>query len=135
MHPRVIGRATRALIALALAVGFSVAGGAAAVPARAASVPSFLGEWGSEGTGDGQFSEPLADAVSPSGIVYVADADNSRVQEFTTTGAYLGQWGTRGVTPGRFLFPSGIAIGQDENVYVADNEADRVQRRIDPELG
>jgi DNA-binding beta-propeller fold protein YncE len=39
--------------------------------------------WGSEGSGDGQFSMPESIDVDPSGLVYVADTSNNNVQAFT----------------------------------------------------
>ena len=41
----------------------------------------FLQNWGTEGTGDGQFRFPRGIAVDPSGNVYVGDQDNHRVQD------------------------------------------------------
>nr|NIT36459.1 6-bladed beta-propeller [candidate division Zixibacteria bacterium] len=44
---------------------------------------SFLGKWGSEGTGNGQFSYPRGIAVTPDGAYfYVADCSNHRIQYF-----------------------------------------------------
>jgi DNA-binding beta-propeller fold protein YncE len=43
---------------------------------------SFLGKWGSQGTGDGQFDLPAGVAVDGSGNVFVADSDNHRIQKF-----------------------------------------------------
>ena len=45
----------------------------------------FLGKWGSEGSGDGQFYIPNGVAVAPNGRVYVADSGNNRIQAFGTT--------------------------------------------------
>ena len=63
---------------------------------------SYLGQWGSHGSGNGQFDYPYGVAVAPGGDVYVADSDNNRVQYFTASGSYLGQWGTYGSGNGQF---------------------------------
>ncbi len=42
----------------------------------------FLGNWGSQGKGDGQFLSPGGIAVDAQGNVYVADSGNRRVQKF-----------------------------------------------------
>jgi len=42
----------------------------------------FLGEFGSEGTGPGQFLYPAGIAVTENGLLYLADAGNRRMQVF-----------------------------------------------------
>ena len=49
-------------------------------------------EWGNPGTGPGEFRLPHAIVIDSSGIVYVADRENGRIQRFTLDGAYLGEW-------------------------------------------
>ena len=46
-------------------------------------------QWGSEGSGDGQFYSPNGIAVDSSGNVYVADTENQRIQKFTTDGEFI----------------------------------------------
>ena len=47
------------------------------------STGSYLGVWGSYGSGNGQFNDPADVAESPSGgRVYVTDRSNNRVQYF-----------------------------------------------------
>ncbi|MBX7159997.1 MAG: NHL repeat-containing protein, partial [Acidimicrobiia bacterium] len=54
-----------------------------------------LGEFGSPGTADGQFLSPRDAAVDPSGNIYVGDAENNRIQKFTSAGVW--QWTVGGV--------------------------------------
>ena len=49
---------------------------------------TFLNTWGSEGTGDGEFDDPLGIALSDTGQVYVADGENHRIQHFDADGNY-----------------------------------------------
>lgn len=78
----------------------------AASSASAAYVHSFAGEFGSLGSGDGQFnlgpdSDPdSGDAVGgaiaidqASGGVYVADTANNRIEKFDAAGHFLAAWG------------------------------------------
>lgn len=51
-----------------------------------------LNEWGSAGTGPGQFRLPHSIAVDTSGVVFVADRENGRIQRFDLGGTYLGEW-------------------------------------------
>jgi len=53
---------------------------------------SFVTMWGSEGGGSGQFRSPSGLAFDSSGILYVADQYNQRIQKFTNRGQYVGEW-------------------------------------------
>ena len=55
-----------------------------------------LGEWGSAGTGPGEFDLPHGIALDPDGTVYVADRENLRIQRFDFEGRYLGEWNLNG---------------------------------------
>jgi DNA-binding beta-propeller fold protein YncE len=84
-------------------------------------------QWGSRGTGAGEFRYPAGLALSSYGMVYVADLDNNRVQAFDADGAYIGEWGTEGDHNGQFTHPLRVAVAPDEAIYVTDG-SDRVQR-------
>ena len=51
-------------------------------------------QWGSLGTGNGQFNDPYNLAVNNTDYVYVADTYNGRIQVFTPNGDYITQWNT-----------------------------------------
>ena len=53
-------------------------------------------EWGTTGSGDGEFQWPRGVAVDTDGSVYVTDDGNNRIQEFNSSGGFLGEWGTPG---------------------------------------
>ena len=49
-------------------------------------------QWGSRGTGPGEFGLPHNLAVDATGRVYVTDRDNQRVQVFSADGEFLSEW-------------------------------------------
>jgi len=55
-------------------------------------------EWGTAGTGPGQFEVPHSIQIDGAGIVYVADRENGRIQRFDLRGKYLGEWNKYGKT-------------------------------------
>ena len=59
-------------------------------------------QWGTVGTGDGNFTSPSGVAVDSTGDVYVADSGNSRIQKFTPTGTFITKWGSLGTGDGQF---------------------------------
>jgi DNA-binding beta-propeller fold protein YncE len=131
-----------------------VASLAAATPALAAPPAQF----GTEGSGAGQFVNPSGVAVDQeSGDVYVADRNNNRVDEFGPGGEFLLAWGwgvadgstealqtcttacfkgLEGPGAGEFASASaeGIAVDNDPtslsygDVYVVDAQNHRVQK-------
>lgn len=52
----------------------------------------YILEWGSRGTGPGEFGLPHGVGVDAQGRVYVVDRDNRRVQVFDADGGFLNQW-------------------------------------------
>jgi DNA-binding beta-propeller fold protein YncE len=96
---------------------------------HAESPPDFLLKWGSLGSGAGQFNLPRRLAVTSTGIVYVSDRNNSRIQKFTGSGVFLTTWGSPGTGAGQFDFPFGIAVDNNTGyVYVAERNNNRIQK-------
>jgi sugar lactone lactonase YvrE len=87
---------------------------------------SFITEWGSGGTGAGQFESPWG-AVVLNGVVYVTDTKRNNVQAFDTSGHYLGSWGSTGAGAFQFNQPSGITVDASGNIYVASANQGRIQ--------
>ncbi|HJT24605.1 MAG TPA: hypothetical protein VJ873_08505, partial [bacterium] len=89
--------------------------------------------FGSSGTGNGHFSNPIGLAVDTDGSVYVCDW-NYIVQKFqvqltgTPSATWLLQWGGTGSTNGKFNGCSAIAVDGSHNVYVDDTNNYRIQK-------
>jgi len=110
-------------------ITLAVIGFAVTLPASVgAQPPAYITQWGSQGSGDGQFSYPSGIATDAAGNVYVADSDNHRIQKFTGAGVYLTQWGSQGSGGGQFRGPTGVATDVAGDVYVADLQNHRIQK-------
>jgi len=75
----------------------------------------FLFQWGTKGSGPGEFNLPHGLAMDNTGRIYVADRSNKRVQVFDDTGHYIGEW--KGADLGR---PYAIAFTSTGAAFVAD---------------
>lgn len=109
----------RRIRVFAFALGFAVllAGQAVAGP------PPYRLQWGTQGSGDGQFLNPAGLAVDAAGNVYVADHGNSRVQKFASDGTFLLKFGM-----GELSSPIGVAIDPDGSIFVLEYWGHRVSR-------
>jgi DNA-binding beta-propeller fold protein YncE len=126
--PRLFGTLRGLAMAVALQLGMLAGLLAMATPLRADNPPTYLFQWGSPGSGNGQFSYPHGFAVDGSNDVYVADTFNYRVVKLTVGGSYLTQWGSPGSGNGQFDYPEGIAVDGSNDVYVADTYNFRIEK-------
>ncbi|HEV2961728.1 MAG TPA: 6-bladed beta-propeller, partial [Candidatus Angelobacter sp.] len=55
-------------------------------------------EWGSTGTGPGEFHLPHSIVADENGILYVADRENGRIEKFNLDGRFLGEFANLGRT-------------------------------------
>ncbi len=53
-------------------------------------------EWGTAGRGPGQFRLVHSIQIDASGVIYVSDRENGRVERFDLNGKYLGEWDNLG---------------------------------------
>lgn len=109
------------------AIAVCAAAAAVVLPAAVANAqPSgltYLSQFGTQGTGPGQFESPAAVAVNTvTGDVYVTDIVNDVVEVFSASGGYESEFGGPGVGNGQFNTPLGIAVDPTSgDVYVLDN--------------
>jgi DNA-binding beta-propeller fold protein YncE len=95
----------------------------------ASLTPTFSSNFGSSGTGNGQFNQPTGIAVDPvNGNLVVPDEGNNRVEIFNENGEYLSQFGSSGSGNGQFSQPRGAAIDSKGNIWVVDTGHNRVQK-------
>jgi DNA-binding beta-propeller fold protein YncE len=112
------------------------------------SLGTFLYQWGSHGTDEGQFNSISGLAIDAADDVYVSDRDNHRIQKFDNLGSFLFMWGwgvedgssafqtctsgcqegLAGSGDGQFDRAAGVAVDAAGNVYVVDQNNHRVQK-------
>ncbi|HEX9149679.1 MAG TPA: NHL repeat-containing protein, partial [Thermoanaerobaculia bacterium] len=83
-----------------------------------------VGEWGTSGSGPGQFVEPVGLAADAAGNVYVADTGNHRIQVFDGEGHFLREFAVFGWKD--FYTEPYIAIGPADSVLATDSTEGRV---------
>jgi streptogramin lyase len=90
-------------------------------------------QWGSPGTGPGQFQQPHGVAVDDRGVIYVADRNNARLQRFDLNGNYVGKWNHLGKVTAVGFRDGALWMGtQFRN---EPNEADGWHMKIDRKTG
>ena len=84
-------------------------------------------EWGTKGSGDGQFNQPSGLLIQDQ-LIYLVDSRNNRIQMYSLEGEFQGQWGSGGDGEGEFNLPWGISDDSEGNIYIADWRNDRIQK-------
>jgi hypothetical protein len=88
---------------------------------------NYLMEWGSYGTGSGQFDGVRELGTDGRGYIYVSDGNN-RIQKFTNDGSYVSEWGTSGAADGQFGAIGEMAIDTGGNFYITDSMRNTIQK-------
>jgi sugar lactone lactonase YvrE len=88
----------------------------------------FVQCWGSSGQDPGQFNRARALALSPDGLLYVADACNHRIQVFTRSGELVRVFGEPGSKPGQLQYPYDVCFAPNGTLYVAERGNHRIQK-------
>jgi hypothetical protein len=78
-----------------------------------------VSEFGSVGSGPGQFDLVHGIAVDREHRIYVSDRDNNRIQVFTEQGEFIEEWPD-------ILGPTGIYIDERENVWVLSTTLNQI---------
>ena len=85
---------------------------------------TFITQFGSFGTGAGEFNKPYGVSYADDGNIWVADHNNHRVQIFDGNGTYLSQLGGFSLSPA-LNNPSAMTMDL-QNYYFSDSDNDQV---------
>lgn len=83
--------------------------------------------FGARGVAAGEFNFPSGMAIDNSGILWVADSYNHRLQRITPDGG-VAVVGARGLGRGQFMTPMDVAVDDMRSLFVVDQSAHRVQK-------
>jgi DNA-binding beta-propeller fold protein YncE len=89
------------------------------------SLGNFVGAYGTQGSGAGQFNAPQGLAIDSQGRVIVADSGNDRLVFLNFNGQTLSFLGSLGDW---FDEPTGVAVDKSDWIYVADTGHNRIVR-------
>ncbi|RBP38071.1 NHL repeat-containing protein [Roseimicrobium gellanilyticum] len=82
-------------------------------------------EWGSKGSGPGQFNLPHGIAADSQGRVFVCDRSNARLQVFDSRGSFITEW--KGPEIGR---PYGVSVAANGHIFAVDG-GDQLKGKLD----
>ncbi|HVS52478.1 MAG TPA: hypothetical protein VHD62_08995 [Opitutaceae bacterium] len=83
-----------------------------------------LTTWGGFGGANGQFNQPYGITLDASGVLWVADGFNHRLQRFDQNGTFLSFIGSQGSGNGQFITPTWVTFDAAGNYYVAETNSD-----------
>jgi DNA-binding beta-propeller fold protein YncE len=83
---------------------------------------NFILQWGSKGTGDGQFDHPHGIDVGPDRNVYVNSGWQPYIQKFDPNGNFIKKWGKEGPGDGEMLmFLEHLDVDSEGRVFLINN--------------
>jgi sugar lactone lactonase YvrE len=85
-------------------------------------------QFGSLGTGAGQFIRPHDIVFDSKGFLYINDRELNNFQKFSSDGKFISKFGEKGEELGQFKSPYSMAMDSNDNIYVLDRGNDRVQK-------
>jgi sugar lactone lactonase YvrE len=90
----------------------------------------YVTQWGKQGAGNNELSEPFGIATDSSGKIYVADSLNHRIVKFTSDGTFITKWGSFGASDDNYRLhtPHDVAVDSSGNVFVADSYHNRIMK-------
>jgi sugar lactone lactonase YvrE len=82
-------------------------------------------KWGSRGSEEDQFNQPMGIAARQS-KVYIVEDVNARIKIYTPQGTLLNMWGKLGKENDTYRSPRGVAVASNGNIYIADTGNERI---------
>jgi sugar lactone lactonase YvrE len=117
---------TLRVVVTATALDLASATSTSAATAVVEPGPYYGAQFGSMGSGPGQFERP-ADVVLAKGDIWMLDSGNDRVEKFNEAGEYLSEFGSEGSGEGQLKKPVALAIDAKGDVWVVDGGNERVE--------
>lgn len=89
----------------------------------------FLGKWGSDGYGTGQYSHGIFGiAFDGRSRIWTADDGGHRLEVYDSKMRFIGQSGHEGSGPGNFDFPTYMIMDAQGDLYVVETGGNRIQK-------
>jgi len=83
------------------------------------------GQFGEQGSGDGQLQDPVGIGIAPSNSVYVADRGNNRIMQFSADGSFLSSITLK--EDGQTVVPIDVAVSPfGGELFVTANNSHRI---------
>jgi len=95
----------------------------------------YVSQWGTGGTGGGEFDGPWGLDVTgtgAAGLVVVADSGNNRLQVFESDGTFFNAFGGSGTSEFQYDLPTGVAIDNAGIAIITDANNQRVTKVLLP---
>jgi DNA-binding beta-propeller fold protein YncE len=89
--------------------------------------PSLVRQFGTAGTGPGEFNRAEGLGIDARDRIYVADSCNHRVQIFSPDGQFIAAYGKPGTAPGEMSYPYDVRVDAQGFQYVCEFGNSRVQ--------
>ena len=83
----------------------------------------YIGRRSTAGNG---FSQPIAVAAAPNGVLYVGNRAGVRITKLTMEEELIQEIGRGGEEDGQFVWLTSVVLDQDENIYAADEWLNRI---------
>lgn len=85
-------------------------------------------EFGSAGTGEGEFDSPHGLTTDSGGNIYVVDSNNHRVQIFSEVGTFIREFGSSGAGNYQLVYPKDVELLTTGEIIVTSQNAPLIKK-------